>query len=451
MKYNVLFIDDEKDFLTALKGYFTISYEVQTAESGAKGLSLLEQTQFDAVVTDMSMPGGMDGLDVIREIRKTDPLLPIIIMTGVGTIKNAVEAIQQGAFHYITKPFGSEELEITLRRAIESGQLHRRLARQEGESRKDHDYVFGSSRHIQDIMQTIDKVSESDAPILLLGETGTGKSMIAKHIHKTSTRKDKPLFTIDCAALAEPLLESELFGHVKGAFTGAVSAKRGLLEEAYGGTILLDEIGELSPSTQVKLLRAVQELEIRPVGGNRPVSIDVRFISATSRNLEDEIEKNQFRKDLYFRLAVISLTLPPLRQRKFDIPQFVAHFLKKFNQRYKKRITRLEPSVLQELQQLPWKGNIRELENTMERMVLLADRDVVTRDLLYFCDKNSCCQETDTPNDHISSLKEVVQDAESLAIKQALELTQGNRTLAAKLLGIGRRTLYVKMETYEIN
>jgi transcriptional regulator with PAS, ATPase and Fis domain len=294
-------------------------------------------------------------------------------------------------------------------------------------------------------------VSGSDAPILLLGETGTGKSMIAKYIHEKRDRKTKPLFTIDCAALAETLLESALFGHVKGAFTGAVSAKRGLLEEASGGTILLDEIGELSPSTQVKLPRAVQEFEIRPVGGNRSVNIDVRFISATSRDLEAEIEKNLFRKDLYFRLAVIPLTLPPLRQRKFDIPQFVAHFLEKFNRRYKKNINRVDPLVLQDLQQLPWKGNIRELENTMERMVLLADHDVLTRDLLYFSSKKDECREMETSDGHISSLKEVIQDAESLAIGQALELTEGNRTLAAKRLGIGRRTLYVKMETYGIH
>ena len=449
MKYNVLFIDDEMEFLIALKGYFDRDYEVQTAESGAKGMALLAQTQFDAVVTDMSMPGGMDGLDVICEIRKTDPILPVIIMTGVGTIKNAVEAIQQGAFQYITKPFGSEDLEITLRRAIEYGQLHRRLERQAGRTCRDN-YVLGASRRIQEIMQTIDKVSESDAPILLLGETGTGKSMIAKYIHETSNRKDQPLFTIDCASLAENLLESELFGHVKGAFTGAVSAKRGLLEEACGGTILLDEIGELSPSTQVKLLRAVQELEIRPVGGNRSVSIDVRFISATSRNLEEEIEKNLFRKDLFFRLAVLSLTLPPLRKRKFDIPQFVAHFLEKYNQRYNKNINRISPSLLQDLQQLPWKGNIRELENTMERIVLLADCNTLTRDLLYFSNSNRDCMEHATPDDHIFPLKEVVQNAESLAIKQALELTEGNRTLAAKRLGIGRRTLYVKMEAYGI-
>ena len=449
MKPKVLFIDDEPDFLRALESYFKYDFEVETADSGEKGLSLIDQTQYDAVVTDMSMPAGKSGLDVIMEVRRTDPILPIIIMTGVGTIENAVEAIQQGAFHYITKPFASKDLEITVRRAIETGQLHRQLARNRSDSSKD-SYVLGSSRRIQEIMQTIDKVSESDAPILLLGETGTGKSMIAKHIHDKSSRKGKPLFTIDCAALAETLLESELFGHVKGAFTGAVSAKRGLLEEAHGGTVLLDEIGDLTLSTQVKLLRAVQEHEIKPVGGNRPVHIDVRFISATSRNLEAEIENKKFRKDLYFRLAVIPLILPPLRERKFDIPLFATHFLQKFNRKYNKIVTRLEPSVIQQLQNSPWKGNIRELENCMERAVLLASGEVVTRDLLYGSNQTLQCS-LEASTDRYPSLKEVVEEAESLAIQQMLEVTDGNRTQTAKRLGIGRRTLYDKMEFYNIH
>lgn len=449
MKLKVLFIDDETDFLHALKGYFNFDYEVQTADSAEKGLSLIEQTQFDAVITDMSMPGGMSGLDLIRVIRRSDPILPIIIMTGVGTIENAVEAIQQGAFHYITKPFDTKDLKITLQRAIETGHLHRRLARNQNDIAEEN-YVMGSSRRIQEIMQTIKKVSDSDASILLLGETGTGKSMIAKHIHEMSSRKGNPLFIIDCATLAENLLESELFGHVKGAFTGALSAKRGLLEEAHGGTVLLDEIGELTTSTQVKLLRAIQEHEIKPVGGNRPVTINVRFISATSKNLKEEIEKKNFRKDLYFRLAVIPLTLPSLHERKFDIPLLAIHFLQKFNRKYKKKVTRLEPVVLQELMNSPWKGNIRELENSMERAVLLADGDLVTRDLICINTKQDDYYSHRIPTDHVPSLKEVVEDAERFAINQVLELTKGNRTHAAKRLGIGRRTLYVKMETYGI-
>lgn len=448
MKPKILFIDDEPDFLRVLESYFEYDYAVSTAESVEQGLSLMDQTLFDAVISDMSLPQGMGGLDLIREVRSTDPILPIIIMTGAGTIESAVEAIQQGAFNYITKPFAPKDLEITVCRAIESGLLHRRLNRQK-DNLVENRYISGSCKQIQEIMQTINKVSGSDAPILLLGETGTGKSMIARHIHESSHRKDLPLMTIDCAALTETLLESELFGHVKGAFTGAVSAKRGLLEEAQNGTVFLDEIGELAPSTQVKLLRAVQEQEIKPVGGTKSVSIDVRFISATSRDLEVEIENKLFRKDLYFRLAVIPLLLPPLRERKFDIPVFAVHFLNKFNSRYKKKLTRLDPVVLQELQNAPWKGNIRELENTMERAVLLAEGEVVTRDLLPFnCKKTTHTRAKDS--DRIPCLKEVVENTERMTIQQMLELTKGNRTQAAKQLGIGRRTLYDKMEFYNI-
>lgn len=446
MKHKILFIDDEPGFLRVLESYFNYGqFQAQTATSAENALFAMDQTQFDAIVSDMSMPGGMSGLELIQEIRKTDPLLPIIIMTGVGTIESAVEAIQQGAFHYITKPFAPVDLEITLQRAIENGRLHRQLALHEKNTREDN-LIVGSSRQMQDVMHTIEKVAPSDAPILLMGETGTGKSMIARTIHEKSSRNAQSFLTIDCAALAETLLESELFGHVKGAFTGATTAKRGLLEEAHGGTVFLDEIGELTPATQVKLLRAIQELEIKPVGGNRSVKIDVRFISATSRDLEREIEIKGFRKDLYFRLAVIPLHLPSLRERQFDIPLFATHFLTKFNQRYNKKVVRLEPDILQTLQTMPWKGNIRELENAMERAVLLAEGDVFTPNLLWVNIKSGIIQNTRHP----LSLKKVVEEAEKIAIREMLEQTQGNRTQAAKNLGIGRRTLYDKMEFFHI-
>lgn len=449
MKHKLLFIDDEPDFLKVLKSYFNYGpFEAHTASSAEEGIKLIDHIPFDAVVSDMSMPGGMGGLELIKVIRSTTPHLPIVIMTGVGTIESAVEAIQQGAFHYITKPFAPGDLEITIKRAVENGEMHRKLAMREEAACED-DLIIGSSRQMQDVMATIAKVSASNAPIMLLGETGTGKSRVAGAVHKKSQRHGKPFLTIDCAALTETLLESELFGHVKGAFTGASSAKRGLLEEAHGGTVFLDEIGELSAATQVKLLRAVQEQEIKPVGGNRSVKIDVRFISATSRNLEQEIEEKRFRKDLYFRLAVIPLNLPALRERPFDISLFAAHFLKQFNRRYRKEVTRIEPATLQMLQAAPWKGNIRELENAMERAVLLAEEEIVTRDLLAF---STPAKEIDAPMDarYGRTLKEATEEAERVAIRQALELTEGNRSQAARTLGIGRRTLYDKMEHYDI-
>jgi DNA-binding NtrC family response regulator len=446
MKPKILIIDDEPEFLRVLDSYFSYeNYEVQTASSAESGLNLIAQTQFDAVVTDMAMPQGMSGLDLLREIRQNDPILPVIIMTGVGTIESAVEAIQMGAFHYVTKPFDPKTLGLMLRRAIESGQMHRRLAQTDAPDDTAGGMIIGHNRRIRDVLQTIDKVADSDAPVLILGETGTGKSIFARRIHEKSIHREKPFVTIDCAAMAETLLESELFGHIRGAFTGALSAKRGLLEEAQGGTVFLDEIGEIQPGTQVKLLRAIQEQEIKPVGGNQMIRIDTRFISATSRNLDQEINQGRFREDLYFRLSVIPLHLPPLRERLEDLPQFVGQFVSTFNKRYKKNVTRIDPQVMRTLMGLPWKGNIRELENTLERAVLLADGNAITWDLLCFQTTSKAAVETEQPT---LSLKQVVEDAEKSAILQTLEETEGNRTLAARRLGIARRTLYDKMAAY---
>jgi transcriptional regulator with PAS, ATPase and Fis domain len=330
--------------------------------------------------------------------------------------------------------------------------LHRKLERinDKAENHSTETMVTGNSSIMRQMFKTIKKVSESDASILVLGETGTGKSMFAKLIHKSSSRADKHFFTIDCGALAEHLLESELFGHVKGAFTGAVRARRGLLEEAQGGTIFLDEIGELTLATQVKLLRAIQEREIKPVGGNNSVHIDVRFISATSRDLDREVEQGRFRKDLFYRLAVIPLKLPPLRERKEDIVMFVDHFIQKFNMRYKKKVTDLAPSVMQVLLESPWQGNIRELENVMERAVLLTEGNTVTLNSL-FTNSGTFDQPDIEVGDHTISLKKAAQQAEIRAIEKALEMSNGNRSKASKILGIGRRTLYDKMEVYNID
>jgi transcriptional regulator with PAS, ATPase and Fis domain len=309
--------------------------------------------------------------------------------------------------------------------------------------------VTGNSSIMRQMFNTIEKVSVSDASVLILGETGTGKSMFAKLIHRASSRADKQFFTIDCGALAEHLLESELFGHVKGAFTSAVRARRGLLEEAQGGTIFLDEIGELSQATQVKLLRTIQDLEIKPVGGNKSIHIDVRFISATSRDLAYEVEQSRFRKDLYYRLAVIPLKLPPLRERKEDLVMFVDHFIQKFNIRYKKKVTDLSPSVMQVLLDSPWPGNIRELENVIERAVLLTEGSTVTLNSL-FTNAGSFDHADIEVGENTISLKKAVHQAEIRAIEKALEMSDGNRSKASKILGIGRRTLYDKMEAYDI-
>lgn len=445
MKLKLLVVDDEPDFLHVLRSYFSFGdYEVYTASSGEEALALLGETAFDAVVSDMAMDG-MSGLDLLKCIKQVNANLPVIIMTGVGTIESAVEAIQNGAFHYVTKPFNPQDLENLVKRADENARLQRRLSEGVCQDAPGNTLIVGTSRAMQDIMQTVQKVAAADVPILITGETGTGKSLLAQHIHQTGGRSDKEFLTIDCAALAGNLLESELFGHVKGAFTGAVAAKRGLLEEAHGGTLFLDEIGEVPPAIQVKLLRAVQEFEIKPVGGNKSIKIDVRIISATSRELKSEIEAGHFREDLYFRLAVIPLHMPPLRRRSQDILLFVNHFVQSFNKRYRKHVSRIDPSVIHFLLSAPWKGNIRELENAIERAVLLADSDAITPDNLCLSANTgkASTQQTGT-----LSLKRVVEEAEKMAIIQVLQEVGGNRTAAAKHLGIGRRTLYDKLTAY---
>ncbi|GAU09506.1 sigma-54-dependent transcriptional regulator [Desulfoplanes formicivorans] len=452
MPDKILLVDDEKELLTVLKKSLTRQgYKVYTAENGEEGWNALVETMFDLVISDQAMQP-VDGLELLQRIRSIDHHQPFIIMTGAGSIESAVEAMRMGAFTYITKPFKTQELALLAGRAIEYGKLHRRLEDYDSREKQNATagMVVGNNPVIKQMLSTIKKVADSEASILIQGETGTGKSMFAKHIHKISARKDKPFFTIDCGALSEHLLESELFGHVKGAFTGAVRAKRGLLEEAQGGTIFLDEIGELTPSTQVKLLRAIQEKEIKPVGGNIPIHIDVRFISATSRNLSEEVEKNGFRKDLYYRLAVIPLHLPALRERKEDLGFFVDHFIRKCNKMYNKKVTELDPAAMQVLMNSSWKGNIRELENIIERAVLLTDDTVIAVDSLYHYVRPSTppvASEIDTS----SSLKEAVEQAERAAIRKALKEAAGNRSKAARVLGISRRTLYDKLELYDFN
>ncbi|MBA4395574.1 MAG: sigma-54-dependent Fis family transcriptional regulator, partial [Desulfobacca sp.] len=306
--------------------------------------------------------------------------------------------------------------------------------------------IIGSCKPMSELLHRVNKIADSMASVMILGETGTGKSLMAKHIHFNSSRRDNLFLTIDCGALTETLLESELFGHVKGSFTGAIRAKRGLLEESQGGTIFLDEICEISPQTQIKLLRAIQEREIRPVGGNKSVTIDVRFISATSREVKSEVENGRFREELYYRLAVVPLYLPPLRERKEDLPLLIDFYLKTLCQTYKKQITHVNQDFLQALFHWPWRGNIRELANVMERSILLSEGGTLTLDCL-------CTEIPVTPKDSEApprQLSQVLQEAEKKAIIQAMQVTRNNRTESARLLGISRRALYDKLALYNL-
>ena len=349
MRTDILVVDDEVEWLDTLRVLFEMKgWNVAMASSAREGLRFASARNFALVLCDLAMPG-MSGMDMLKALRAADNRTPFIIMSGVGSIPSAVEAMRFGAFNYITKPFDADELEALARQAVEYGRLHRMLA-EEGARRVEPEMMLGTGRAMESILSTVDRIAESTASILIQGETGTGKSLLAKYIHKLSARREGPFLTIDCGAMPEGLLESELFGHVRGAFTGALNARRGLFQEAEGGTVFLDEIGELSSVMQVKLLRVLQEHEIRPVGGNAVVPVNVRFISATHRDLPAAIKEGSFREDLYYRLAVIRLRLPALRERREDIAGFAGHFVRKYNQRYGRQVARISPAALQSLQ-----------------------------------------------------------------------------------------------------
>ncbi|BBO91528.1 sigma-54-dependent transcriptional regulator [Desulfosarcina ovata] len=452
MEPRLLIVEDEPDMLLFLKRFFRRKgYAVTAVPSAEEAWNRLAETEHDLVISDLVLEG-MSGIDLLKEIRAIDRILPFIIITGAGTIESAVEAIKIGAFHYVTKPFKREELEFTVKRAVEFGAMHRRLSKldeEEKDAGNNNLLIIGESQQMKKIISIIEKVSASDTSVLIQGETGTGKTMLARHIHSLSNRSEGPFVTIDCGALPENLLESELFGHVKGAFTGAVRAKRGLLEEAHGGTVFLDEIGELPPQTQVKLLRTIQELEIRPVGGNHPIKIDVRVISATNRNLKKEVDSGGFREDLYYRLSLIPLHLPALRERREDLLQFVGQFVREFNQRHNKKITKLSHTVMRKIMELPWKGNIRELKNVIERAVLLSDGYIIDAECFGAGGMDKDNPGKDSNCDPVL-LKKAVEEAEKNAIRRALRIAKGNRSKAAVFLGIGRRTLYDKLAYYQI-
>ena len=453
----LLIVEDEPEMLLFLKRFFQRKgYTVTAVASGEEAWAAVSETEYDLVISDLVLEK-MSGMELLKKTRAIDKDLPFIIITGAGTIESAVEAIKIGAFHYVTKPFQRQELEITVQRAVEFGMMNRRISKfNEKAGTKNNLFIIGKTRQMNKIVSIIEKIADSDTPVLIQGETGTGKTIFARHIHALSRRGEGPFITIDCGAIMPSLLESELFGHVKGAFTGAIRAKRGLLEEACGGTVFLDEIGELPHQTQVKLLRAIQEKEIRPVGGNQIIKIDVRFISATNRDLNQEVKSGNFREDLYYRLSLIPLQLPPLRERREDLLQFVAQFVQEFNQRHNKQITKLSPTVLQKIMYLPWKGNIRELKNVIERAVLLSDGPVIDSDC--FCAGGMDHNIMDNRNHEDGGmtaepllLKKTVEEAEKMAIRRALRLAEGNRSKAALFLGIGRRTLYDKLAYYQMD
>ncbi|MGA1823870.1 MAG: sigma-54-dependent transcriptional regulator [bacterium] len=452
MDKNILIVDDEPNFLKLLASTLTDEgYSVKTTQDPVEALAMAEKELFDLIITDLAMHG-LDGLDLMEKINTYYPGLPVIIITGVGTIELAVESIKKGAYDFITKPFELEKISVTIKKALEHGALCRELTNLRKEVQSKYQFnVIGQSKPMAQIFSLIKQVSDTTATIIIQGESGTGKEVLAKAIHYESSRRKYPFSPIDCGALSESLLESELFGHEKGAFTGAYRARPGLFEAAKGGTVFLDELQDMPMGTQSKLLRVLQEKEVRPVGSDQINKIDVRIIAASNINLKEAVHKGKFREDLYYRLAIVPLTLPPLRKRKEDIPLLVSHFLEKFNRSNNKNIKGITKEALVMLMEHTWPGNIRELENVLERAVLTTHGDQISPHCLYI-DKPMFSAPGN--HNHIKegqTLLETVEISEKLHITEALKKAQDNRSKAAKELGISRRTLYDKIEKYNID
>jgi len=452
---HVLIVDDELNIRRVLAAMLKREgYEVTTAADGEQALSALHKTPVHVVVADLVMPR-MGGMELLQRVSSDFPDVPVIVITAHGTVDSAVQALKAGAFDFITKPFEQEELKKVIAKATRAHELERQNLHAGGERAP----LVGQSPGMRQIFDIVARVADSPSTILITGESGTGKELVARAIHRGSTRRDKPLIKVNCAAIPKDLVESELFGYEKGAFTGAVGSKPGRFELADGGTLFLDEIGEVPVEMQVKLLRALQESEFERVGGIKTLKVDVRLVAATNRDLKALIAEGRFREDLYYRLAVVPIALPALRERREDIPLLVEHFVEKYNRRLGKKVERLDDEAMQLLQAYAWPGNIRELENLMERSVLFADGPVIAAAAL-----PDVLREKEPAGPPIAgvgplgslaapsgaSMKEIVRQAqaelERELIARALEETGGNVTRAAKRLQISRKSLQVKMK-----
>ena len=444
--YPILFVDDDHQILEIVTAYLKrFGYSIDTVDSGAEAIEKVREKDYAVIFTDLIMPE-ISGLDLLKSIKKILPSTEVIIVTGYGTIETAIEALKLGGYDYLQKPINFQRLKILIDRIIENKnlQLENIMIKQRLKDRFSFDQLVGKSPKMQQIYEVIDRISTGRPTVLIQGESGTGKELVANVIHQNSVRKDKPFIPVNCGAITEGLLESELFGHLKGSFTGAVKDSIGLFKAADGGTIFLDEIAEVPPSLQVKLLRVLQERKIRPVGDTHEFSVDVRVIAATNKVLEKAIENKTFRKDLYYRLNVISLKMPPLREMKEDIPNLVHHFMKKFSKEGHRKVTRVAPEVLDLLMRYEWPGNVRQLENIIERAFALGEGDMI-----YERDLPIEIRELDKEMS-ISNTNLNLSENEKLLIKRALTQANGNKSDAAKLLGINITTVYRKMEKYRI-
>jgi DNA-binding NtrC family response regulator len=454
IKRSILVVDDDEVARKLLKEVLERDgYSVQLAASGEEAIALSKQQFYPIVVSDIRMLD-LDGLDVLRHFRQESPRTVVLLMTAFGSMETAVEAIKEGAFDYISKPFKIDDFKVVFRKAAKHAEtLQSPVSSKENEppSGDIKKVIIGSSPKMLEIYKMLARAAMSEAAVLIVGESGTGKERIARAIQENSPRRSKKLVTVNCGAFTDSLLESELFGHVKGAFTGAQEARKGLFEEANGGTLFLDEIGDVSPQMQVKLLRILQEGELRPAGSNEVRKVDVRVIAATHRNLSELVAEGKFREDLYYRLKVVSLEIPPLRERKEDIAELVSHFVAKYARKNNKRVTSLTREAMDAILNYSWPGNVRELENTIERAVALTNTAQLDIDDLPPEVARPTQRTKTTPAITATGTQASLEELEKQHIIRTLEQVKYNKSRAAELLGIDRATLYRKAQKYGID
>jgi len=467
----IVVVDDDLSLCHFLKRTLSQKgYQVTSCTTGSEAIRFVDEQETDLVLLDNKLPD-LTGLEILKEMRQKHPKIPIIIMTAFGTADTAIEAMCLGAFDYILKPFELEEISEIVEKGLEANKLMKRAVAIPAlsEYMEDSDQIIGKSKVMQEVYKLIGQVSESDVTVLIQGESGTGKELVARAIYQHSRRKDSPFLAINCAAIPETLLESELFGHEKGAFTGANKRRIGKLEQCNKGTILLDEVGDMTLSTQAKILRVLQEGEFERIGGNETIKIDVRVLASTNRKLEELIKEGKFREDLYYRLKVMTIVLPPLRERKEDIQELAEYFFRLYNQQLDKKVSYIDPPVYDKLCSYHWPGNVRELSNTIKRALILAKGEVLTEeDILfdvenetfYFANEEQLEKRLNKVLDplfldiarfwrtglHTNLLEKV----EKFLIQRALTETKGNQVQAAKLLGISRNTLRHRIEKYKL-
>ena len=449
----ILIVDDEESFRHMLSVILIKEgYEVETSPNGEEGLGKAAASPFDQILCDIRMPH-MDGLTFLREIKKTEMEATVIVMSAYGTVDTAIEAMKLGAYDYISKPFKPDEIILTLRKAEEREQLRKenQFLRKEVAREYSFENIVSKNEQMQKLFDVIKKVSHYKSTVLITGESGTGKELIARALHYNSDRSQNPFIAVNCGAIPENLLESELFGHARGAFTDAIRTKKGLFEEADAGTLFLDEIGELPGQLQVKLLRVLQDGEIRRIGESKPIQIDVRIVAATVKDLQKEVNEGRFREDLFYRLNVLPLHIPPLRERKEDIPLLIHHFIGKYNEAMNKNIKNIGHKALETLMSYKWYGNVRELENTIERAIVLSESNDIEFENLPVEIQNFKAEFQPEPMpDEEYSIKKTSKALEVNLIKKALKKTKGNHTHAARLLEISHRALLYKIKEYEI-